>query len=241
VTVNDLITAALRRIRVVSGSDPPDGDAINDSLLRFNDWLDDLKNEDFLDLFERRVTWPLVPGKASYSMGTGGGQDVQADLITSATDIHNIGYVDATGADILLPLISNDAYAAIPQKNTIFPGALPQYWFANPDPAATLFPWPIPGAPGLKGLIFLGQLLQEVTVNTVLTLPPGYRRFLRDGLALELAPEFHVNDPAVLGPLKLGSDEARANIKRKKRRPMQVLVSPVEFGYGGVDNIYSGP
>jgi hypothetical protein len=82
-----------------------------------------------------------------------------------------------------------------------------------------------------------------MTLTTVLetaaNLPPGWRRFLRDGLALELAPEFHVSDPTLLAALRQSSDESKANIKRKQRK-LRVLAVPEYFSLSGGGNIYTG-
>lgn len=243
-TVNDLITAALRRLRVISGSDPPDGDSVNDALARFNDWVDALKLQDFLIFATNRVTWPIVPGQPSYLLGSGG----SAPRPTSANAIGNIGYIrtdiNPNYEYLLSPVLSEDAWAAIPQKDLT--AQFPYYFYYNGTfPSGVLQPWPIPINPSLLGVIYLGQLIDEFGINDPILLPPGYRRLLRDGLAVELAPEFHVDDPAVLGPLRASADEAMRDIKRKNRQ-LRDLMPPAEFtfldGNGrGRSNIYTGP
>jgi hypothetical protein len=249
VTVNDLITASLRRLRVISGADPPSGDDMNDALLRLQDWLDDLRTQDFLVLFRSGLVFPLTANKGSYECPGDVGLTT-APPFSSATEILSISTRDATGSDQLLPaVLSDDAYTALPNKTT--PGTRPAYWYFTGGPgvltpgySAFLRPWPIPNVGGLSASITFNQPVGAMTLSTVLdgnaNLPPGWRRFLRDGLALELAPEFHVNDPAVLGPLKLAADESRANIKRKQRR-LRDLEVPAHFSFGGGgSNIYTG-
>jgi hypothetical protein len=251
-TVNDLIVAALRRLRVISGADPPSGDDLQDALLRFQDWLDDLRNQDFLDLWETNTTWPLVPGKARYEFPgemTVPLNEGPLQAFVNATDIHNIGYIDATGNQVLLgPPLTDDAWAIIPNKTQA--ARQPSYFYMRGGPGvvkagytAFLYPWPIPNVAGLSGIVYYAQPVSSMTLATTLetaaNLPPSWRRFLRDGLALELAPEFHVTDPAVLGPLQKSSDESKANIKRKQRR-LYDLATPEHFGFAGGGNIYTG-
>lgn len=243
-TVNDLITASLRRLRVISGADPPSGDDMQDALLRLQDWLDDLRTQDFLGLFETVATWALVPGKVSYECPG----DVAAAPFANATEIHGIGYRDAAGIDVMQgPILTNDAWTVIPKKTQ--PG-LPAYWYMRGGPGvitpgykAFLYPWPVPNVAGLTGLIYYAQPIGAMTLTTVLdgnaNLPPGWRRFLRDGLAVELAPEFHVDDPSVLGPLQKSAEEAMRNIKRRKR-PLRDLAVPEWFSLNGGGNIYTG-
>lgn len=240
-TVNDLITASLRRIRVISGSDPPDGDTINDSLLRLNDWIDDLKNETGLDLFVTSLVWPLVPGQASYTVGPGLNVPIPYGATTS--DISNIGYqnlnISPTYEYQLSPPLSEDAWASIPQKGMT--AQFPYYWYYRQD--GVLFPWPIPTGTNLKGIVYYSQKLAEVTLTTVVSWPPGYRRFIRDGLALELCAEFHVADPGIVGPLKESTEDSRAKIKRKGRTPTDLVPSDLIVMFGGdrAGNIYTGP
>jgi hypothetical protein len=252
VTVNDLITASLRRLRVISGADPPSGDDINDALLRFQDWLDDLRNQDFLDLFEATVAFTLTAGKTNYEIPGEPTLNIPNIVpFTNAQEIHNTGYRDALGNDYMLgPPLTDDAWAMIPNK--LVQGARPSYFYFHGGPSgltpgggyrAFLQPWPVPNTAGLTGLVQFGMAIGTITLSTVLettlNLPPGWKRFLRDGLALELAPEFHVSDPGVLGPLKLSADESKANIKRKGRR-LRDLAVPEHFSMRGGGNIYTG-
>ena len=249
-TVNDLIVAALRRLRVISGADPPSGDDMNDALLRLQDWLDDLRNQDFLDLWETSLSWPLVAGKASYEIpGEVPVTVPPMQAFVNATDIHNIAWRDATGNEVPLgPPLTDDAWAAIPNK--LVQARNPSYFYFRGGPGVIspgykgfLYPWPIPNASGLQGVVYYAQPVSSMTLSTVLdgnaNLPPSWRRFLRDGLAIELAPEFHVDDQAVLGPLMKSAEESMRNIKRKSRR-LRDLAVPEWFGLSGGGNIYTG-
>jgi hypothetical protein len=249
-TVNDLIVASLRRLRVISGADPPSGDDLNDALLRLQDWLDDLRTQDFLNLFETGVSWPLVVGKASYEVpGELPATTPPVPSFGNPTEIHSCGYMDATGNQVPLgPVLSDDAYQRIPNK-TIGASVI-SYWYLRGGPGvitpgyrAFLVPWPVPSVGGLRGYIYYSQPVGSMTLSTVLdgnaNLPAGWRRFLRDGLAVELAPEFHVSDPEVLGPLRQSAEESKGNIKRKARRLYDLAV-PEHFGLSGGGNIYTG-
>jgi hypothetical protein len=222
---------------------------MQDALLRLQDWLDDLRTQDFLTLFEVATAWPFTAGTLSYGTGDPlipGLTDVPS--FTNLSDIHGIGYLDAQNNTTLLPLLGDDAYIRLPNK--LVTAAQPSYWYFRGAPGsgvtgyrARLFPWPVPTNLTLRAVMFYSQPVGNMTLTTVLdgnaNLPPGWRRFLRDGLALELAPEFHVTDPAVIGPLKASADESRANIKRK-RRVLRDLAVPEHFSLSGGSNIYTG-
>ena len=241
-TVLQLLTASLRRIRVVSGSDTPDGDTLQTAFDRFNDWIDALKNDNLLVYARVRTTWALTTA-ASYAVGVGSAVNIEAPA--SPQDIENCGYIDTSYSPtyeyMLGPVLTEDARAAIPQK--LFQSLYPSYWYYNPTlPTGTLSPWPIPTSSTLQGVIYTGDSVDEFTSTaTVLSLPKGYRRFLINGLAVELHPEFPI---APLNPEVLRiAIEARADIERTNMRVWDISTPGASnlFGGDGVSNIYTGP
>src|SRR3954468_5643769 len=71
-TARDLITAALRSIRVLGVGDYLEAEDANDALDRLNDWIDGLSLERLTMFYVTRTLVPLVVGKASYTIRTGG-------------------------------------------------------------------------------------------------------------------------------------------------------------------------
>lgn len=241
-TVLQLLTASLRRIRVVSGSDTPDGDTLQTAFDRFNDWIDDLKNEGLLVYARTRTTWTLTTA-ASYAVGTGAAVNVERP--GSPQQIENCGYIDTSFSpsyEYLLGVpLTEDARAGIPQK--AFQSLYPQYWYYNPTlPTGTLSPWPIPTSSTLQGVIYTGQSVDEVaSTATTLSLPQGYRRFLVNGLAVELHPEFPI---APLNPEVLRiAMESKGNLKRTNQRIWDIATPMASGLFGGPPegNIYTGP
>ncbi|NCV71604.1 MAG: hypothetical protein EBW55_13090, partial [Betaproteobacteria bacterium] len=87
-----------------------------------------------------------------------------------------------------------------------YPGA----WYYNPTfPTGTLTCWPVPTSSTLQGVLYTPTPVAEFSALTdVVSLPPGYRRFLRTNLAVELAPTFQVQPSPVAVELAVASKAA---------------------------------
>jgi hypothetical protein len=225
-TTSELIAASLKRLGVLAAGETPSANDQADALLRLNDLIDALATEQLSMYTITRTTWTLTTA-ASYSVGTGG--DINIPRPTNASVIETIGYVDSSQSPPLEILfgecLTEAAYAAIPQKSLT--STRPQQWYYNPTFGTagfgTLIPWPVPTASGLLGVLYAPQPVAEVAITDTLHLPPGYRRMLRDLLAVELAPEFGRQvDPV----LQQSAIESKANVKRANIRLVDLLIDP---------------
>lgn len=199
-TVIDLITAALQDLQELQAGETPDADAAAVGLSRLNDWLDANKNENLLVFTITRTTWALVASTASYTVGSGGTLNIARPV--SPQDVLNVGYYDTTitpNDEILFDgLLSDAAFEVIPQKSLT--STYPQAAYYNPTYSAsglgTLTLWPVPTGTTLRGVIYTKTPVDEFTaLSDEILLPPGYRRFLRTNLAIELASAFGLPVP----------------------------------------------
>ncbi|MEK9722044.1 MAG: hypothetical protein VW405_00990 [Rhodospirillaceae bacterium] len=216
-TIGDAITGALQDLGVLAAGEAPAAEDSSVALDRVNDWLDGLATEGLTVYTNARTTWALVNGTGSYTIGTGG--DVNITRPTGPEAILNIGYQDTSQSPtqeyLLGRPLTEDAYAAITQKT--FQSTYPTSWYYNPTyPLGTLIAWPVPTSNTLQGVIYTPQPLSEyATLATALSLPPGYRRFIRTNLVVELGPTFNVQLSNEQQRLAL---EAKANAKRANVR-----------------------
>jgi hypothetical protein len=243
VTLNDLIGLTLNDLGVLGAGEVPAAEDATLALSIINDWIDGLKTEGLSVYTITRTTWTLVPSQASYTVGTGG--QVAIDRPVAAKDIQNIGYVDNSltpAAEYLQgPCLTEDMYAGITNKTLT--ATIPRFWYYNPTFGATgrgtLSPWPIPTGASLLGVIYAPTPVSEfAAVTDTLSLPPGYRRFLRKQLAIELAPAFKVQVTQVM---KDAANESKANIKRANQRLVDVSMGELGsmFGSSAPWDVYS--
>ena len=242
--VTELITGALQDLRVVQTGEVVSADDAALGLSRLNDWINTLATERLSVYTLTRTTWTLVAGTASYTIGTGATVNIARP--TGPLAIENIGFQD-TAPDTTIeynlgPPLTEDAYDAIAQKTLT--STFPQVWYYNPTYDASgygvLIPYPIPTSTTLEGVIYSLTPVSEFTaVTDTIALPPGYRRFLRTGLALELSSAF---DAGITPALQQAASESKADIKRANMRlsDMSSGVAGTLFGGAGWPyNIFS--
>lgn len=225
-TIGDAITGALQELGVVAAGEVPAADDSQLALDRVNDWLDALQTESLALYGRTRTVWTLTSGVSTYSVGSG--QTVDVARPTGPEAILNIGYQNTAWSPVTeysngRPL-SEDAYAAIRQK--AFQSTYPTAWYYDPTyPAGTLTCWPVPTSSTLQGVLYTATPLAQFTSLTdEVALPPGYRRFLRTNLAVELAPAFQVQPSPVLVELAVST---KAAIKRANTRVQDLSLQDV--------------
>jgi hypothetical protein len=219
VTVLDLLTGALAELNVADATTVLGSDDSAFALRIFNDYLDGLAVEQLSIYSVTRVTWTLTPSVATYTIGVGATINVARPVSPQA--IAQIGYQIANVSPVnefALPLLTEPAYAAWSLKGMT--SAYPTAFYYNPTFGTTgygtISPLPIPTAAGLQGVIYVNAPVTEFAApGDTVSLPPGYRRFLRLNLALELASAYQV---AIPPGLEARAHDARADVKRANSR-----------------------
>ena len=232
-TTRDLIAAALKRLGVLDANETPAPADQADCLSRLNDLIDGWATERLTIYSTTRTTWPLVAGQGTYTIGPNGDCNIARPVFVS-----DLNFIDTSQTpDLEMPLASltTDAWSSIGQKDLT--SIYPTNYYYNPTyPLASITFWMIPTSSSLQGVIYVPTAVTELGLNDTIALPPGYRRFLRDSLAVEMAPEFDVQ-PA--DALLMSAMEAKANIKRANIQMLDLSVDPAVRPRQGRYNIYS--
>jgi hypothetical protein len=241
-TVQQLVTASLQDLRVIQTGETASADDSAFALERLNDWINGLTTENLTVYTITRTTWTLSTA-ASYTIGAGGAVDVARP--TGPLSIENIGFQDTSTSPTieynLGPVLTEDGYAGIAQK--ALTSVFPQNWYYNPTFTSSLgllIPYPIPTSNTLEGVIYTHTPVAEFSaLSETIALPPGYRRFLRLGLAKELASAF---DAGLTPELQMSAVEAKSDVKRANMRLSDLssgLAGVLFGGRGPHYNIYS--
>jgi hypothetical protein len=217
-TVMQLATAVLRRINVVqSGEDPTPEDA-EDFLERFNDFIDSVCALERLLIYQiGRTTFTITSAKGTptnpYTVGTGGDVDMVRPIF-----IDRVSYLNnAISPPLELPIqpLTEDGYQSIPQKTLT--STLPYAWWYNATLTSGLYGslhlYMIPTQSNLQGVVYAASAVTRFgSLSDTIALPPGYNRFLRDGMALECWPEWRESVP--VDPMLMSSAEkSKRNLK----------------------------
>ena len=238
-TVRDLCAGALKKLGVLGADETmSSGDAAH-VFSALNDWIDENKTEN-LTIFEMtRSTWTIVSGTGTYTVGAGGDVSIARPLYKN---IEHVSFQDTgTNLEVQLQPFTVDAWAKVALKTLT--NSWPQAWFYNPAfPLGTLELWPVPTSATLQGVIYALTAVEEfASLDTVISLPPGYRNFISHNLALEVAPDFERKPSALL---VRQAQRSTANIKRANIRLADLSSDAGALVQGssmGRYNIYAGP
>jgi|TARA_R110000787_G_scaffold110768_1_gene219446 hypothetical protein len=236
-TIGDVITASLQELGLIGAGEVPTANDSELALSRANDWIDGLATQG-LTVFtaNTRTTWTIASGTSSYTVGPAG--DVKCVRPLGPNNILNIGYEDTSTSPVqeylLGDTLTQDEYAAVTPKTQT--GTYPIYFYYEPtftSSLGTLTAWPVPTSSTLLGVIYTPTPVTEFSaLSDVILLPPGYRRFYRTSLAVELSPSFSVIPSPVL---QKNADESLANIKRSNVRYSDLSLDRVSQ-IGGINN-----
>lgn len=191
-TVTEFLTGAMRKTGQYAPGEAISSADLNDALDVFNALLDSKSNNNYIVPNSVQNVIPLIPGKASYTIGTGGDINIQRPMrITAAYS--RITTASST-VDFNCDIKPLEYYASIGLKTQ--PGPWPKMVFYNTSfPLGTMYFWPVPSATA-DFYFWTEQVLQSVSLNSVLSLPQGYYNYLQFFVAEMLMIDYGLPVPA---------------------------------------------
>jgi hypothetical protein len=232
-TGRDALSASLRLIGAIAPGESPASQEATDGLATFNRMIDSWSTEGLV-IYATTAETPLTltPGDDSVTMGAAG------DITTRPMAIEKAIIRDGTLDFPPMELLTLDEYAAIPDKTlqSTYPLAL---YDDGGFPQRTLKLYPVPNAANSLVLYTKRALTQIATLDTALSLPPGYERALIYNGALELAPEY---GKAVPDAVAMVAQDSKAAIKRANEKPRYLRCDDIPAGVArsGRYNIFTG-
>ena len=201
----DLITLALKQIRVLGVGDTLTDEDAQDSLSVLNMMMESWSISKLYVYEEGLHNFPFVNGKADYTVGDGG--DFQLTdrplKLTSA-------YTQSLGISYYMQILTDATqYDSLVNKGIVvsYPTLV---WYEQTYPLGTLHFWPVPNG-NTVFLRFWNQLQQFPTLTTQITLPVGYKECMLFNLAISLAGQFGVEPPS---PVIAKAQTSMARLKR---------------------------
>jgi len=190
-TAQDIINSALRKIGALATGESPTSAESNDALLTLNDLVDEWNNQRLTIYTVPRQVFNFVGGQGTYTMGTGGNFNVPRPA-----RIERVSVISNANPQMPLELpiayLTTGEWQETPVKNV--PSPLPFRCYDDQGfPLRSLTFWPTPTDSTVQAAIYAWQpLTQFADLVTQYSFPPGYARALKYNLALDLAPEFGV-------------------------------------------------
>jgi hypothetical protein len=212
VTARDLIGRSLRLLGVLASGESLPADQASDGLDVLNDLLDAWRAERLTLFAQARTVTALSVGVASYTIGSGGTINVNRPLwIDGATIV--VG-----DEEIPIRVYTRDEWRRIAQKTL---AGQPEGIFYNPTfPLGTVEVYPVPAE--AVSLVIYGPaeaLTSVASLDTAISMPPGWSKALRYALAVDLAPEY----PAVSSDAAQLILSQAVELKATIKRPNEVL------------------
>ena len=175
-TAQTLINQSLRTLGVTDAIETPSSEDSQAALEALNLLLDSY-NLDRGKLFTERVlNNTTTVGKSVYTIGTGGDINVSrpVKIISIVIDDERLDEISNTN---MLEQIEADG--------------TPYAYTYRPDfPLGVITLYPEPSIAESFDIVTYSELQDDLSLSTVLSYPPGYLRFLKNALAIEMAPEF---------------------------------------------------
>ena len=242
-TVAQLLTATAQRVNVLGAGETLDPDIEAILFARLQDLEESWQTERLIIPYVLRTTFTLTANRGEpgdpFTVGTGGNVSV-----LRPTYINALNYQDtslSTPNEVPLSPLSDDAYAALPQKTLT--GTYPVAFYYNPTYASgfgSLYTWPVQTSTTLQGVLYApANIAKNAATTESLVLPQGYLRFMCDNLAVEVWPELREGQ-SIDPTLMRSAIESKANIKRMNERPSDMSIDPaLIYPHGSIYNIYS--
>ena len=192
-TARDYITSSLKEIGVLGEGESPTAEQAADGLEAINDIIDQYAAIRLQIYSITRSTWTIVSGTGTYTVGSGGDVNIARPVY-----IEKIHYQDTSTTpttEYQMSPLTDDAWANLAQRDLT--SLLPSVWYYNPSyPLGTLIFYPVPTSSTLEGVIYHPVAITELSsLDTTISVPPGYRRLFKKHLALDLCNPYDVSPP----------------------------------------------
>ena len=220
-TGREIISASLRLIGAIApGEAPPASEAV-DGLAAINRMLGTWSNDNVLINAKVEDVFTLVPNTQSYTYGTSG-------TFNSARPVEIIGASIRIGStDYPVTIIGVDEWLAISQKET---QGIPEKLYAEGTyPLETINLYPNPSAANSLVLFTLKPLTEIATLDTAVSVPPGYEEAIIYNGAIRLAPEY---GRTVSQEVALIAESALEAIKKRNYKPGLLLIDNAVMSNG---------
>jgi hypothetical protein len=224
ITALQLITNSMRLLGAVASGESPTADEQTDALQVLNDMLDSC-NTDQLSIFTNYdVTFNTVAAKQAYTIGP-----AAADITATRPVGIEYAYSIDNGLTYPIMLANTQQWADVLQK-TYSEDTPRAIYYEAAYPLGVIKVWPVPSAIVPITISVNSQFAPLATTAASIAYPPGYGKWLRYQLAVELGPEFKVS---VSDDIRQIASDTLAAIKGINRQQPVTVFDPALTSYAG--------
>lgn len=210
-TARTLVTNALLDLGVIAEGETPTASQAVGGLRKLNNMIDAWNIENLMVYGSTQNVFPLVSNDGVYTLGTGGDFNIpRPDNIISAY-VRDSSLPAAQIYDFPLYIYNTQEYADVRLKGLTT--ALPQgVYFDDSFPLINVYVYPVPSTAQYSLVIWTPGILPTLTLDTVISLAPGYKRALESNLVIELAASYERQPPQTVISI---AQSSKADLKTK--------------------------
>lgn len=188
-SVRKLLTKSLKQIGVASIGNEPNAEDLQDALYLLRIAVDSFNVNSKLIFTAHTLDLPVGGNQQVYTIGN----DPSADLVTPVRPQSiQVAMFKNPGSEpanyIEMTILSSDEWARITQK-VIQGNTISTYCYLQPEfPLSKLHVWPPPSTDTIIQLTMNQYLDNELTLDSLIVLPPAYERFYMLNVAINFAP-----------------------------------------------------
>lgn len=188
-TALDLITGALLDLGVLAEGETPTAAQAVSALRKLNNMVDAWNIESLMIFGTTENIFPLVSNDGIYTLGTGGNFNIPRPTKILNCYVQDASLPASQKYDFPLYIYNNKEYADVRLKGLTT--NLPQGIYFDWDfPLINVFLYPVPSTAQYSLIIWTFGLINNFSLTTQVSLPPGYKRALESNLTIELAPSY---------------------------------------------------
>jgi hypothetical protein len=219
----DIITDAMREIGALGSVDNPDGNDARDGVRKLNDILEDTTLNRMMTpaMLEQSLSWPAFA--SSRAIGEVTPLPPNTFGLPRPMRIEEASYINpGSTSEIKIKVIQQDEFAKMRSKQE--QGTI-RYLYYRPDfPQGTIFVLNTPVQAITLKIWYVRAFPLFDNPQTQLQLLPGYRRYLKYTLAVEMAPQWTRREASAT--IQRLAAQAEANIKRQNIQALHLPQDP---------------
>jgi hypothetical protein len=219
----DIITDAMRECGALGSVDTPDGNDSRDGVRKLNDILEDATLNRMMTpaLLEQSLSWPAFA--AFRAIGEVTPLPPNTYNLPRPMRIEQASYINpGSTSEIGIKVIQQDDFAKMRSKMEL--GTV-RYLYYRPDmPQGTIFVLNIPVQTITLKIWYVRAFLLFENPQTQIQLLPGYRRWLKYTLAVEMAPQWTRREASAT--IQRMAKQSEANIKRQNIQALHLPQDP---------------
>lgn len=227
-TGRDLVTASLRLIGAVAPGETIATNEAVDGLASVNRMIGSWSNEALMVYSRVNEEFDLVAGTQSYTIGTGGTFSTIRPLEVEQIKL-KVGS-GSTAIEYPIRILSQAEWASITQKG-VSSNIVTDAYLEGTYPLETIHLFPNPSSAYKLIIWSLKQLSEIATLDSDISLPPGYEEALVYNAAIRLASEYGRTPNELVFNI---AGDSKAALKRTNHKPAYLraddaLITPARF------------